>query len=219
MGDPPPLLAASVGGGVVSDRPAPWKKVEELADRFQYKKDEGLSLSAYEFSEKGIHAFLDLLALGLDPVKWYSRIALLTVDYKGAVHLLHSFLFIPVVVYSTLQRLFASIWFLSKGGLVAVVVVKASTVRLTVCAEPRSDHVSHLGDVFSLDFIAMPCEQAANLLLVDCDLDFQGIASISLDIANQLLKAQATNIVESSHDLLPSIACRRPVFNKIINWL
>ena len=93
------------------------------------------------------HAFLDLLTLGLDPVKWYSRIALLTVDYKGAVHLLHFFLSIPVVVYSTSQRLFASIWFLSKGGVVAVVVAKASTVRLTVCAEPRSDHVSHLGDV------------------------------------------------------------------------
>ena len=72
-------------------------------------KEDRAAFSMEGRSSKFIHAFLDILTSGLNPIPRFSGIMILAVDRYVAVHLLHSLLSVSSGVYSTVYNLFSGL--------------------------------------------------------------------------------------------------------------
>ena len=117
-------------------------------------------MSTEKQAGRGLCYFLAHLVPVVDPIPGLEWIFLLEVKQDGTVHLLHSFLYVLVDLYSTTRSLFACQGELPNKGtpLVVELPIEVLAVRRYVCAVPRADHISHLGGVSPLDGQAMPFE-------------------------------------------------------------
>ena len=105
-----------MGGGFLGTSFFPDNIVEALLAWFRLMREDGSLLSLEGISGQVIHAFLEPLALSLDPMLRFDRLMLLAIYHFGDMHLLHSLLFVPVGVYSTSRRIFAFVrGFLAEG--------------------------------------------------------------------------------------------------------
>ena len=79
------------------------------------------------------------------------------------MHLLFS---VWVNVYLTQCRLFACLGELPAEGLPLVVETPNDLFaeRRSVCAVPRFDHITHLGEISQIDWKTKPCKRAAKLV-------------------------------------------------------
>ena len=75
--------------------------IRDFSDRFSVTREEGGALSLELRSGRGLYAFLEHLASGMDPAPNLERLALLGVGRDRTVHGLHSFLSVLVCCYST----------------------------------------------------------------------------------------------------------------------
>ena len=161
---------------------------------------------------RGIHAFLSHLAYGVDTVPGFSGITLIGAYRDGPVQLLHSFLSIPVVLYSTDRRLFACLGDLPDRGLPPVVEIPMETfaVRRSVRAIPWADHVSHLEGVTPPVWQSMSCDLAGKLQEEGRGLSCQWMTYVSPDGASRLMDHPGINITAASQTLFPLMAGRAP---------
>ena len=136
-------------GELLSNVRLPEDIVAALSARFGVTKEDGGLLSLEKRSGRGLHSFLAHLESWVDPVPDFERVALFQVDLDKTVHLMHSLLSVPVGLYSTARRLFACCGELPLEGLHLVVElpVDAFSVRRSLRAVPRADHISHLEGV------------------------------------------------------------------------
>ena len=138
------------------------------------------TLSTEGCSSQGIHSFLDLFASVIDPVLGFSGFSLLDVDWYGAVHLLQSLFYIPIVVYTTTRRIFAYLGYFPVNCIPVVVevIVNSSTVQCAVHITTRNWHDSHMWGIPSLTRQLIPCKKPRNISTGSRNLACKGITLI-----------------------------------------
>ena len=97
-------------------------------------------------SGQRIHTYLGLLVAIVDPFPGMERLALLMVHWYGEVQVLHSFLSVLVVPYSTERRLLEFRVELSLEGIspIAEIPVASISVQRAIRTVSREDHVVHI---------------------------------------------------------------------------
>ena len=99
---PPWLVAEALGTGAILGELS-----MILTGCFQTVRDYGAALPLDKCSVRGIHSFLAHIALGVEHITGLEQVTLVEVEPDGMANLLKSLFYVPVVLYSTSQRLFA----------------------------------------------------------------------------------------------------------------
>ena len=143
-------------------------------------------------------------------------LTLLGVNWDITVHLLHSFLSVPLVPYSKNWNIFAFEGELPFEGLPLVVGLQREyfSVRRVVRALSRADHVIHMEVVTP----RMPCNMAGNIQDDTHKPACRGMTSVPPDGASRLL-VRDKNIMGASKVLFKFLTIRVPPYDKALDWL
>ena len=189
-----------------------------MSDRFRVAKEDGGPLSRDKRSGRGVHSFLVNLASRVDPVPGFERVVLLQFDPDGTVHFLHSIFSVLVDLYSMDQRIFAFWIELPLKGIPPVVElpVDAFSVRRSVHAVPRSDHISHMEGVSPSAWQAMPCEIVEKAAEGGHDLTCRGFTFFTLGGASRLIDT-SLKIAEVGQLLFSILIGQLPPFEETLD--
>ena len=135
-----------------------------------------------------LHAYLGILAAGLDSAPRMVRLTFPMVDRDGEVHVLNLFFFIPVRTHATKRRLLDLRGGLPLEGLlpIAYIPLTSLTVWRAVKIVPREYHVVHVEGIPPLNWHTIPCKRAGRKI-DGLNLDCRGITFLLPDVAAHLL--------------------------------
>ena len=102
---------------------------------------------------RGLHAYLGLLAAGVDSAPTMECLALIMVNWDGEVQVLHPFFSVPVAPYGTDRCLLDFRGELPSEGLpqIAAIPVASFVVQHAVNSVPREYHMVHVEGILPLD--------------------------------------------------------------------
>ena len=163
MGDPAPTPPPRSMAKVLGTCRLPDNFIGDLSDWFRVTDADGGVLLTEQRKGGATHAFLGRLATEAAPALSLAHLALLTVNWDGETHVLHSLFSVPVRPYNPDRRLFGCCGELPSEGLPAItdIPVAPFAVRCIVNAVPWGYHIVHVEGVSTPSWRSTPCERAS----------------------------------------------------------